>query len=171
MSDFISKTVNILIIFTMALATMILVFTCNIMMNQRMALSKADEFIEQTADIGYLTADDLDHFYIEMNNYGMLLNVDVEKLQMDTIKKDNGDNGFSYTMVQTSEKLGHGDANEDGKVDSDDNTMEFSTGDIVRVRVQEVGMTALRRFIYNIIGMDTGSFHFTLAAAVRNEKE
>lgn len=160
MSDFISKVINLCILFTMILAAMGMVFTSQMMTGQRLVLNEASEFLNKTADKAFLNTADIDELYMKMNSHGMLLDVEVERLIYAPIEKD-GAVVANYTKAESTEDLGielNGLRN---------NTIQFNKNDLVRIKVKEIGMTSTRRFIYKLIGVDTGSFDFTLAAPVQ----
>ena len=160
MSDFISKVVTLCILFTMILACMGMVFTSQTMTSQRLILNEATEFLDRVSDKAYLTSSDMDEIYMELNSHGMLLDVDVERLIYAPINKD--DTIISnYTKVDTTENLGVEIAG------VTKNEIKFNKNDLVRIRVQEIGMPAATRFIYRLIGVDTGQFEFTLAAPIQ----
>lgn len=160
MSDFISKVVTLCILFTMILAVMAMVFTSQMMTSQRLVLNEATEFLDKVSDKAYLTSTDVDEVYMRLNSHGMLLDVDVERLIYAPIEKD-GTISSNYTKVDTTETLG---VEKDGVTK---NEITFNKNDMVRIRVSEIGMPAARRFLYKIIGVDTGKFQFTLAAPVQ----
>ena len=160
MSDFISKVVNLCILFTMILAVMGMVFASQQATSQRLILNEATEFLDKVSDKAYLTASDMDELYMRMNSHGMLLDVEVERLMYAPMEKDDAVIS-NYTSVDSTETLG---VEKDGQKKSE---IAFNKNDLVRIKVKEIGMPGTRRFIYKLIGIDTGAFEFALAAPVQ----
>ena len=160
MSDFISKVVNLCILFTMILAVMGMVFASQQATSQRLVLNEATEFLDKVSDKAYLTAGDMDELYMRMNSHGMLLDVEVERLMYAPMEKDDAVIS-NYTSVDSTETLG---VEKDGQKKSE---IAFNKNDLVRIKVKEIGMPGTRRFIYKLIGIDTGAFEFALAAPVQ----
>lgn len=160
MSDFISKVVNLCILFTMILAVMGMVFASQQATSQRLVLNEATEFLDKVSDKAYLTAGDMDELYMRMNSHGMLLDVEVERLMYAPMEKDDAVIS-NYTSVDSTETLG---VEKNGQKKSE---IAFNKNDLVRIKVKEIGMPGTRRFIYKLIGIDTGAFEFALAAPVQ----
>lgn len=160
MSDFISKVVNLCILFTMILAVMGMVFASQQATSQRLVLNEATEFLDKVSDKAYLTAGDMDELYMRMNSHGMLLDVEVERLMYAPMEKDDAVIS-NYTSVDSTETLG---VEKNGQKKSE---IAFNKNDLVRIKVKEIGMPGTRRFIYKLIGIDTGAFEFALAAHVQ----
>lgn len=160
MSDFISKVVNLCILFTMILAVMGMVFASQQATSQRLILNEATEFLDKVSDKAYLTAGDMDELYMRMNSHGMLLDVEVERLMYAPMEKDDAVIS-NYTSVDSTETLG---VEKNGQKKSE---IAFNKNDLVRIKVKEIGMPGTRRFIYKLIGIDTGAFEFALAAPVQ----
>jgi hypothetical protein len=159
-SDFISKVVNLCILFTMILAVMGMVFASQQATSQRLVLNEATEFLDKVSDKAYLTAGDMDELYMRMNSHGMLLDVEVERLMYAPMEKDDAVIS-NYTSVDSTETLG---VEKNGQKKSE---IAFNKNDLVRIKVKEIGMPGTRRFIYRLIGIDTGAFEFALAAPVQ----
>lgn len=160
MSDFISKVVNLCILFTMILAVMGMVFASQQATSQRLVLNEATEFLDKVSDKAYLTAGDMDELYMRMNSHGMLLDVEVERLMYAPMEKDDAVIS-NYTSVDSTETLG---VEKNGQKKSE---IAFNKNDLVRIKVKEIGMPGTRSFIYRLIGIDTGAFEFALAAPVQ----
>ena len=160
MHDFISKVVNLCILFTMILAVLGMVFASQMMTSQRLILNEASEFLDKVSDKAYLNTDDLDELYMRMNSHGMLMDVEVERLIYAPIEKD-GAVMANYTKADSTEDMGVELAG------VTINEIKFNKNDLVRIKVKEVGMPATRRYLYRLIGIDTGTFEFALAAPVQ----
>lgn len=144
----------------MILAVMGMVFASQQATSQRLVLNEATEFLDKVSDKAYLTAGDMDELYMRMNSHGMLLDVEVERLMYAPMEKDDAVIS-NYTSVDSTETLG---VEKDGQKKSE---IAFNKNDLVRIKVKEIGMPGTRRFIYKLIGIDTGAFEFALAAPVQ----
>ena len=144
----------------MILAVMGMVFASQQATSQRLVLNEATEFLDKVSDKAYLTAGDMDELYMRMNSHGMLLDVEVERLMYAPMEKDDAVIS-NYTSVDSTETLG---VEKNGQKKSE---IAFNKNDLVRIKVKEIGMPGTRRFIYRLIGIDTGAFEFALAAPVQ----
>lgn len=160
MSDFISKVVNLCILFTMILAVIAMVFVSQNMTSQRLMLNEATEFLDKVSDKAYLTSSDMDEIYMKLNSHGVLMDVEVERLIYAPLQKEDTIVS-NYTKADSTENLG---VEIDGVTK---NEIQFNKNDIVRIRTKEIGMSSARRFLFRIVGIDTGAFSFTLASPVQ----
>ena len=160
MSDFISKVINLCILFTMILAVLAMVYTSQMMTSQRLMLNEASEFLDKVADKAYLTASDVDEIYMKINSHGMIMDVEVERYVYAPLNKDDAIIS-NYTKVDSTENMGV-EINGATK-----NEIQFNKNDLVKIKVKEISMSAARRYLFRMIGVDTGTFQFTLASPVQ----
>lgn len=159
MSDFVSKIVNLCITFTMVLAVIAMVFASEMMTSQRLILNESSVFLNKVADKSYINIADLNELYMSVNSHGMLVDVEVERLIYEPINRD-GEVISNYVKAESTEELGVQIGG------TTINEIRFNKNDLVRVRIKEVGMTTARKFIYDMIGIDTGSFELSMSAPV-----
>jgi hypothetical protein len=145
----------------MVLAVLAMIFASQMMTSQRLILNEASTFLNKTADKGYLNTTDIDELYMAMNSHGMLMDVEVERLVYAPVYKDD-QVVANYTKAESTEDLG---IERNGVKKASE--IQFNKNDLVRVRVKEIGMTTARKYLFSLIGIDTGSFEFTLAAPVQ----
>ena len=149
MSDFINKVVTITLIFVMLVASPLLIsYKTDEMMAKRQILNTVANFIDMVKDTGSLNQDNLDKLYIDCNSYGIAVDVKVKRLIRTEITKD----GESKTVYYSVDKVADLEA--------------MNKGDILKVTVEEIGISNSRRLAYNILKLDEGKFNFSLAGTV-----
>ena len=154
MSDFINKIVTIILIFVLLIiAPLVNVYTSEYSMSKREILNDTSSFIDQVIDEKTLSADNINKFYTQCNSHGLAVDVTIKRL----IKAEIPD---ADQYNQNSEKTVYYSTN----VTSD---TVFNPKDIVKVEIQEVGVSTARRVIYNISRIDNGRFEFSLAGEVK----
>ena len=117
-------------------------------MAKRQILNDVANFIDMVKDTGSLSQDNLDKLYIECNSYGIAVDVKVKRLIRTEIAKD-GESKTVYYSVDKVEEL-----------------ESMNKGDIIKVTVEEIGVSTARRLAYNILKLDEGKFKFSLAGTV-----
>ena len=149
MSDFINKVVTIALIFIMlVIAPLLISYKTDEMIAKRQILNDVANFIDMVKDTGSLSQDNLDKLYIECNSYGIAVDVKVKRLIRTEIAKD-GESKTVYYSVDKVEEL-----------------ESMNKGDIIKVTVEEIGVSTARRLAYNILKLDEGKFKFSLAGTV-----
>lgn len=149
MSDFINKIVSIALVFVMlVLAPLLISYKTDEMLAKRQILNEVANFIDMVKDTGSLTQDNLDKLYIDCNAYGLAVDVKVKRLIRTEVTKD----GEATTLYFT--------------VDSVEDLESMNKGDVVKVTVEEIGISSARRLTYNLLKVDEGRFNFSLAGTV-----
>lgn len=149
MSDFINKVITIALIFILlVMAPLLISYKTDEMMAKRQILNDVANFIDMVKDTGSLSQDNLDKLYIDCNSYGIAVNVKVKRLIRTEITKD-GESKTVYYSVDKVEEL-----------------ESMNKGDIIKVTVEEIGISTARRLAYNILKLDEGKFEFSLAGTV-----
>ena len=149
MSDFINKVITIALIFILlVMAPLLISYKTDEMIAKRQILNDVANFIDMVKDTGSLSQDNLDKLYIECNSYGIAVDVKVKRLIRTEIAKD-GESKTVYYSVDKVEEL-----------------ESMNKGDIIKVTVEEIGVSTARRLAYNILKLDEGKFKFSLAGTV-----
>ena len=149
MSDFINKVITIALIFILlVMAPLLISYKTDEMIAKRQILNDVANFIDMVKDTGSLSQDNLDKLYIECNSYGIAVDVKVKRLIRTEIAKD-GESKTVYYSVDKVEEL-----------------ESMNKGDIIKVTVEEIGISTARRLAYNILKLDEGKFEFSLAGTV-----
>lgn len=156
MSDIINKIITIVLIFVLLiLAPLLISDMISDMQARRLILNEATQFLDKVTDKGLITEDDLNQFYLSINSHGKIMDAYVKRLIRVAIMPE----GELKTVYFTQDFVDGAGAGGDD--------IELNTGDVVQVAVREIGYSAVRNLVYRILGIDTGSFEFTLAGAVR----
>lgn len=149
MSDFINKIVSITLTFIMLVAAPLLIsYKTDEMLAKRLILNDVSQFIDAVQDTATITEDGLNKLYTDCNSHGLAVNVTVKRLIRTNINKD-GKIETVYYAEDDIEKL-----------------KSLNPRDIVKVTVEEIGISDARRFTYSILKIDEGKFQFSLAGAV-----
>lgn len=151
MTDFINKIVSIVLIFLLlVLAPLLISYKTDEMIAKRAILNEVNTFIDKVTDAGAIYQEDVDEIYLKCNSYGLIVDVNVERLvYATTLVQDTGEYIYDYV------------------VDKD-----FSTGtllnpnDMIRVTVKESTYSSTRRLTYNLLKVDEGTFEFSLCGIV-----
>ena len=161
MSDFINKVVTIILIFVLlVMAPLANKYMSDYAMAKREILNDTSSFIDKAVDDKTITGDDLNKFYGQCNSHGLAVDVTVTKL-IRTVVPDitTNDTTTVYYSTDVASDIAHSTATV--KEES------FNSNDIVKVSIQEVGISTARRVIYNITKIDTGKFELDLAGGVK----
>lgn len=151
--DFINKIITLFMIFVLlVLAPLLISYMTSELTMQRMVLNEVTQFIDKVTDKGSVLESDLDDLYLGVNSYGGTFKVDVKRYIRVASEKINETTGEPEvrTLYFTNEDLG-----------------EFNTGDVVKVSVEEIGISPTKRMIWNLLRVDSGKFGFSLAGGVR----
>lgn len=149
MSDFINKIVAITLAFVMlVLAPLLISYKSDEMLAKRLILNDVSQFIDSAQDTATITEENLNKLYTDCNSHGMAVNVTVKRMIRTNINKD----GKIETVYYADDSL--------------DGLKSLNPRDIVKVSVEEVGISAARRITYSLLKIDEGKFQFSLAGAV-----
>lgn len=144
MSDIINKVITIILVFVMlVIAPMVISYKTEDMMGKRQILNDVSEFIDMVKHKTKITSGDLDELYIKCNSHGLAVDVSVKRI----IRTAN--NTFAVDMMNIG---GEG--------------QPLNTGDIIKVTVNDIGISNTRRIIYKVLKIDEGEFKFSLAGEV-----
>ncbi len=150
MTDFINKVITIILIFVLlVLAPLLISYMSTDMVTERLVLNEVTQFIDRVTDKGEITDSDINDVYLGVNSHGGVYDVKVERyirtatedpLKADTIK----------TVYYNTDNIGN-----------------LNVGDVVKVHVEEVGMSNSKRLLWQLLRIDKGQFEFSLAGTVR----
>lgn len=117
------------------------------MISQREALNEVTQFIDKVTDKAIITQADLDELYISLNATGGTYDVTVKRSIRLATQNDDGTTKVIYM--------------------ADDTVDTLNIGDVVKVHVEEVGVTPAKRLLWLLLKIDRGKFEFSLAGTVR----
>lgn len=153
MTDFVNKIITLIMIFVLlVIAPLTISYMTDEMTMQRLVLNEVSQFIDVVTDKGSIRKEDLDDLYLGVNSCGGTFNVDVKRLirvASEHVDPDTGNPEIQNMFF------------------SDDRLDILNTGDVVKVTVEEVGISPTKRFIWNVLRIDSGKFKFSLAGSVR----
>lgn len=150
MSDFINKIVTIILIFVLlVLAPLLISYMGTDMVTERLVLNEVTQFIDRVTDKGEITNSDLNDVYLGVNSHGGIYDVRVERY-IRTATEDPLKVGTVKTVYYNTE-----------------NTGDLNVGDVVKVHIEEIGISNSKRLLWLLLRIDKGSFEFSLAGTVR----
>lgn len=155
MVDFPNKVVTIILVFLMlVLAPILWVYARDEMKSERLVLNEMSNFIDKTTDKALITQADIDDLYLGVNAAGGTFDVKVKRyIRMSTLDE----NGEPRTLYLSGDYI--------DKATNKPNPMNI--GDVVKVTVDEVGMSPSKRLLWSILRVDSGESKFSLAGSVR----
>lgn len=151
MSDFINKVVSVILVFIMlVLAPMLISYKTEDMLAKRQVLNDVELFIDKIQDTSTITEDDINKLYIDCNSHGLVVDVQIKRLIATSVfDTDSGIAKTNYFAVDDLASL-----------------QDINEGDIIQVNIKEVTISTARRASYKILGLDEGTFKFSLAGVV-----
>lgn len=154
MTDFINKVITIILIFILlVLAPLLISYMSTDMVTERLVLNEATQFIDRVTDRGVITNLDLNDIYLGVNSHGGVYDVKVERY-IPIVESIDGKTKLSYyrdnTIVEKAEIY-----------------LILNVNDVVKVHVEEVGMSNSKRLLWQLLRIDKGKFEFSLAGTVR----
>lgn len=158
MSDFPNKIFTIILTFVMlVIAPITWSYVRGEMVTERLVLNEMSQFIDKVTDKGTITEEDLDDFYLAVNASGGTYDVKVKRyIRMAT--KDEYDN--SRTLYLSGDYYtvnGSGDYE----------PIKMNIGDLVKVTVDDVGVSPAKRLIWSILRLDEGESKYSLVGSIR----
>lgn len=154
MSDFINKVISVALIFVMlVVAPLLISYRSEEAMARRLILNDASTFIQMVRDTGKITEADLDVLYMKINSHGIAANVTVKRLVRTEVGNEIARKDSEVKTVYYS-------------VEDKDKLKEINRGDVIKLTVEEIGISSAKRLVYNILKIDEGQFKFSLAGAV-----
>lgn len=147
MSSFLEKVITVILIFVLlVLAPLLNSYKHTEGVTQRLVLNEVTQFIDRVTDKAQVTQLDIDDLYLGVNSHGGIFDVKVERY----IRIASDDGGTVRTLYYTHDDLS-----------------TLNVGDVVKVTVEEVGMSSGRRLEWLLLKIDSGNFKFSLAGTVR----
>lgn len=119
---------------------------------QRLVLNEVSQFIDRVTDKASVLQTDIDDLYLGVNAHGGTYKVNVKRyirVASERVDEKTGENVVN-TLYFTNDDL-----------------EECHAGDVIKVSVEEIGISPVKRLIWSILRVDEGKLKFTLAGAVR----
>ena len=148
MSDFINKIILIFIL--LVLAPLLISYKSDDMIARREVLNDVQVFIDKVQDTSSISEDDINKLYIDCNSHGLTVDVQVKRLiATEVYDPDLGVAQTNYFALDDVASL-----------------KDVNAGDIIKVHVEELTISASRSATYRILGLDEGALKFSLAGVV-----
>ncbi|MDR1523135.1 MAG: hypothetical protein LBS29_04225 [Endomicrobium sp.] len=150
MSDIVGKVLSIILAFILlCIAPLSMVTLMEELADRRSIMNEVANFVDEIIDSKSLTQDNLADFYIAIASYGPVVDAKVVRYVRE-INPDPLSAGTTYTSYVVA-----------------DNMFQWNQGDLVKVTVNQIGVTGPQRFIMGTIGLVLSEFDYTQAGRIR----
>lgn len=149
MNGFISKILGVVMCFVMIVMMLANVMVSDQVQARRSIVADVTNFIDEITDTGVLDEKHLADLYLACSTYGPVVDVQVLRY-VRVVNPDPKNPGDTYTTYVGS-----------------DNIYQWNKGDLIKVKVTEVGPTGLASFLYNVFGLTMAPVDFSLAGRIR----
>ena len=149
MYGFVNKILGVVLCFAM-----MVIMICSVMLSdqiqaRRSIVAEVTNFLDEVTDSGNLTERQVADLYLACSSYGPTTDVQLLRY-VKVVNPDPKNPGSTYTTY----------------VGSDD-IYTWNQGDILKVKVTEIGYSGIASFVYNTLGILLAPVEFTLAGRVR----
>jgi|UPI00051C0964 hypothetical protein len=147
MKGFLSRIISLILVFFMLiLAPLVNSYCVTEMENRRQLLNEVTSFLDVVTDKKSITNDDLNKFYLKVSSYGMVLDVQINRLvKTATLEKDG--------VVNTT------------YIAADDISL-LNQRDVVQIKLVEKSESAYQKILSIFIGVDDENYSLTMAKMV-----
>lgn len=156
MHDFVSTMIKLGLI---VLAFLILPFmnlsTQKVSEARQAIINNTNEYLDGLSDLGYITKDGLDDYYRKINSHGLSMNASIT-VSIRVPSTDIHGNPVTLDVVK------YNDLN---LLDASGKRL-LNKGDIVYVRIDELGISPWRNMIYKFLNYDSGAFTYGMSDVV-----
>lgn len=117
------------------------------MENRRQLLNEVTSFLDVVSDKKTISNDDLNEFYLKVSSYGMVLDVQVNRLVKTATREADGNVNITYMSA--------------------DDISLLNQRDIVQVKLTEKSQSAYQKILSIFLGVDDENYSLTMAEMVR----
>lgn len=153
MTDFVNKIITLFMIFLLlVVAPLLISYMSTELTTQRLVLNEVTQFLDRVTDKASVLETDINDLYLGVNAHGGSFDVSVKRyvrVASERVDEKTGENVVN-TLYFSNEDL-----------------EECHTGDVIKVTVEEIGISPAKRILWNVLRIDSGKFKFSLAGAVR----
>jgi uncharacterized protein (UPF0335 family) len=150
MTDFPNKIVTIILVFIMlVLAPLTWSYVRGEMRSEILVLNEVTQFIDKVTDKASITNQDIDDLYMGVNSTGGTYDVRVKRYVRLATKDADGSLRTLYLSDDYKDNL------------------KMNIGDVVKVSIEEIGVSPAKRLMWSILRIDEGKTKFSLAGTVR----
>lgn len=144
MNGFISRIISLVLVFFMLiLAPLVNSYCVTEMENRRQLLNEVTSFLDVVTDKKSITNDDLNEFYMKVSSYGMVLDVQVNRLVKTATLEHDGNVNITYMSA--------------------DDISLLNQRDIVQVKLTEKSQSAYQKILSIFLGVDDENYSLTMA--------
>lgn len=149
MYGFINKILGVILCLILIVIMISNVMISDQVIARRSIVAEVTNFLDEVTDTGVLDKKAVADLYLACSAYGPLVDVQVLRY-VKVVNPDPRNAGETYLTYVAS-----------------DDIYSWNQGDIVKVKVKEIGPTGMSRFLYNTFGMSLSPVDFTLAGRIR----
>lgn len=149
MYGFINKILGVVLCFLLTILMLSSVMVSDQVQARRSIVAEVTNFIDEVTDTGVLDEKHVADLYLGCSAYGPVVDVQVLRY-VKVVNPDPQHPGETYTTYVGSE-----------------NIYQWNQGDLIKVKVVEVGPSGLTTFLYRVFGLSMAPVDFSLAGRIR----
>jgi hypothetical protein len=147
MNGFLSRMISLILVFFMLiLAPLVNSYCVTEMENRRQLLNEVTSFLDVVTDKKTITNDDLNEFYMKVSSYGMVLDVQINRLVKTATLESDGKVNVTYMSA--------------------DDISLLNQRDVVQVKLKEKSQSAYQKILHIFLGLDDEYYSLTMAKMV-----
>lgn len=147
MNGFLSRMISLILVFFMLiLAPLVNSYCVTEMENRRQLLNEVTGFLDMVTDKKTITNDDLNEFYMKVSSYGMVLDVEVNRLVKTATLESDGKVNITYMSA--------------------DDISLLNQRDVVQIKLKEKSQSAYQKILHIFLGLDDEYYSLTMAKMV-----
>lgn len=157
MHNFINSVLTIILIGIAFICGPVLNYqTSQVSLARQQIVNETDTFLNGLSDKAYVTGQDLNKFYLDINKYGLKMNATIQ-VSLQAPSTDLEGKPISLNIVKYND------------FDLMDNTDKriFNKGDIIEIDLKEIGTSSWRKILYNLLRLDPGGFKYHMSDIVQ----
>jgi hypothetical protein len=148
MNGFLSRIIALVLVFFMLiLAPLVNSYCVTEMENRRQLLNEVTSFLDVVTDKKSISHDDLNEFYMKVSSYGMVLDVQVNRLVKTATLESDGIVNITYMSA--------------------DDISIINQRDIIQVKLIEKSQSAYQKILNIFLGVDAENYSLTMAEMAR----
>lgn len=149
MYGFINKILGVIMCFIMILIMLSTVMVSDQVQARRSIVAEVTNFVDEVTDTGVLDEKHVADLYLACSAYGPITDVQILRY-VKVVNPDPKNPGSTYMTYVGSEDI-----------------YQWNQGDLLKVKVVEVGPTGLASFLYRVFGLNMAPVDFSLAGRIR----
>jgi outer membrane lipoprotein-sorting protein len=147
MNGFLSRIISLVLVFLMLILAPLLYSYCvTEMENRRQLLNEVTSFLDVVTDKKSITNDDMNEFYMKAASYGMVLDVQINRLVKTATLEGDGNVNVTYIAA--------------------DDISLLNQKDVVQIKLKEKSQSAYQKILSIFIGVDDENYSLTMAEMV-----